>query len=783
MAVYSRRRKQGGQSLVLFALMIVFLIGMIGLSVDVGNAFGQERRIQNATNAAAVAGMNSALVVGSTNKEVWTNVRRTLAGNQVNTTGPAYIYYADYVLDDGSKQFLGEWNGSTTYIENEGGSPPTNLTRIQITMQEDVETFFVRAFGREAFTVSVNGNACIGGYDLGVMAMGVPLNLIRYTVVNGVPQPYHRVYNTNGSELATTDPAWGVWDKMVKRTITLPVENWSDSMSGTHVAWLSWKGNDGAGTLAAAMTYPGTINKGFNEGPVLDTKLPNSLPLKKLTLGDWVNGDTGTKASLKDELQQLKTDKREIGLPMYDIAGRQNGKTSFHVVKVGLFRVADFDLTNDPGFIRLEYLGDKRSAPTECAGEPNQDMKFREKKRYTINGNTDVNRVWGSSMTSDTSYDIVVVMDTSTSMSWDWNDNDSGYAASRLAAAKKALNGFVRSYDLTKDPDARMSFVTFGGTGLSSAPTQVSWATSGCTLFQITSTLCTDDKKWAPLQTKINAMVANGYTPGPLAFEKVELLLKDKRTPPAGKRYGQIVLFATDGVFNVCGHDTIVGGSSCPAGQLVPFDKSLGSDPMSYLNNPQYNLMPGRPVWQGQQVAQRIKQAGARIFVVALTPRTGAFSPKGLPEMSSGTNYYFEADDTNTLTKIYSQIDLTIKNGTCIPFEQLIAATGAKITLVQPGNPNATRTTTADASGNWSFGKVAAGSYQIKVDTLSVKSPEDGITRQYVRVVNLANPNEEGQVSLDITAERPNGAIYRAPILMTMDRDKSGALQNGCSIP
>ncbi len=63
-------------------------------------------------------------------------------------------------------------------------------------------------------------------------------------------------------------------------------------------------------------------------------------------------------------------------------------------------------------------------------------------------------------------------------------------------------------------------------------------------------------------------MTPSGYTPGPTAFETVETLLANKRTPPAGKKYAQIVVFATDGVFNICGKD--VGERSCPTGSLTP---------------------------------------------------------------------------------------------------------------------------------------------------------------------------------------------------------------------
>lgn len=780
------RRQQAGQSIVLFALMMVFIIGMVGLSVDVGNAFGRERTSQNGANAAALAGMNSILVPDSTNEQVWNNVKQSLAGN--STDGANYHYWADYILSDNTKQPLGEWNGSDPVVFDGHLAPPNNVKRIQVTVKEQVDTFFVRAFGREQFTLTVNGNSCMGGYNMGVVPIGVPLNLLRSTIIGGTPQPYHRIFNANGSELATSDADWGVWDKMVNRSIRLPIENWTSSMAGSHVAWLNWTGTN---ELAPAMTFPGTLQLGFAEGPAMDARLPNSAPAGKLTLGDWVIGDTGVKGSLQDEMLKLAADNRDVGMPMYDTAGNQDGTTSFHVVRMGYFRISSVNMGSNP-FLTVTYLGDKHSTATECAGEP--DVPPPTPKLYKISGTANLNRVWGSDLTGATSYDIVIVMDRSGSMSYDWQDDrpedTANYAYPRMNDARVAVRDFVRNYDLTKDPDARMSFVTFGGTGSTAVTQEVGWATSGCTMFQITSTLCTDDMKWAPIQSRAENVQTDGWTPGPLAFEQAKTLLGNRRTPPAGKNYGQIVLFATDGVFNVCGNYIDPGPvtSACTpqtAGEQVPFDGSYpgtGNEADYYLNNPGYNQMPGRPIWQAQQVAMQIKsELGARIFVVALTPRGGAFSPAGLPEMSSGGNdYYFQADDANTLANIYTRIDQQLLVGDCLPFEKKSPVGGVTVTLSQPGNPNADVTTTTDANGNFRFTDLVDGSYTVEVQDRTLTSPEDGISRTYSRIINANNPSEEGKLSIDLSRERPNGSISRADILWTMPLGDNGAPLNGC---
>ena len=58
------RSKRQGQSIILIALIIVVLVAMVGLSVDVGNTYAQNRNAVRATNAAALAGMDKLIKNG-----------------------------------------------------------------------------------------------------------------------------------------------------------------------------------------------------------------------------------------------------------------------------------------------------------------------------------------------------------------------------------------------------------------------------------------------------------------------------------------------------------------------------------------------------------------------------------------------------------------------------------------------------------------------------------------------------------------------------------------------
>jgi hypothetical protein len=809
-------RRKAGQSLPLLALMMVFVIGMVGLSVDVGSAYSQERRMQNNANAAALTGMNTVVSAAggqrASNEQVWQNIRLSTAGNQVNNQADDYIYYVDYIVDNGGKTLerirLADWNGYTQDIRP--GLAPENIVRMQVTMEHRVPAYFTRVVGWNDFNVNVEGSACLGGYGLGVLSLGVPQNLV---AKDDAGQPYHVILDTKGKTLSALDPRWGNWNEMEDMTITFPVRTGTSGVPGTHVPWLSWGGSNGNPDLKAGMTYPGTLHEGFVEATPMDSRLPNTAPFKKLTLGDWVNGDTGLRAgALRPELDKLRQDQTEFALPIYDYAGAE-GQTAFHVVRMGRFKLVNFDITGTNGFIQLQFLGDKNYSVTECVAPPPPIPPT-----YNLTGQVQFSEVYGErpKRVVPTSYDVLIVMDTSGSMGFDWYDQERGATYARMNDARAAIASIVRGYDVENDPDARMALVTFGG---KKASTQVDWKTSGCPKpddddddddndddgddgdddgddGDDEDEKCSDDDKWKQIQQKAAGLKYDGATPGPLAFELIQELLKKKRTPPAGKRYGQIVIFATDGVFNVCGKYTepLPDINPCPAGGYVPPTPAPladGTPYESYTNNAAYNLMPGRPVWQAQKVAAQIKATGARIFTIALKATClptipSCFNPAGLSEMSSGSGYSFQANDGAALATIYETIleKITVEDGECVPGSvPLRAAPGAQVKLTQPQNPTWSEVVTADPNGNYSFSGLKAGLYTVTVDPAFqyTSTGKDGVTRTYPRLVNARNPNEENKASVDINGKRPDGATFSNNLELYIGNDENGVPKNGCS--
>ncbi len=230
--------------------------------------------MQNNANAAALAGMNTVVAakngVKVSNQQVWESVQRSAASNRINNAGSDYIYYADYIVNNGGKTYdrvrLADWTGYGA-ANVSAGMAPDNIVRMQITMKHRVPAYFTPVVGWKNFQVNVEASACLSGYGLGVLSMGVPQYLVGLN--NGLP--YHVIYDSTKKLVAPLDSRWGNWNQMQNMYIKFPVQNGTSGLSGTLIPWLSWDGSNGTGDLKAGMTFPGTLHDGFTEATPTDS--------------------------------------------------------------------------------------------------------------------------------------------------------------------------------------------------------------------------------------------------------------------------------------------------------------------------------------------------------------------------------------------------------------------------------------------------------------------------------------------------------------------------------
>jgi|GEM_PF-6839331 len=380
-------RRQPGQSMVLLALVMFILIGMVGLSVDVGHAYAQQRRMQNAANAGALTAANSCQKKLK-NQQVWANIQTALTGNRVDTDSSNYRYEAAYVRQDGTTQQLAVWNGSgTPTVWNPTGDPPANTARVRVRVTHTVETFFVRVVGQDQFGVTAEADACLGTRGKGLMPIAIPLTFETgrervfegWNDNNGDGQPSRtpNPADTLQAEILPTPNDWNVG--LINKVIYIPIENGSGGISGSHVGWIDWTPRGGgASELEDALAYPdGTLEQGFEEAFTPKNFIPEE--------GDWLGIYTGNKAGVADKLLPLLG--KEIMLPMWDTATGNGANGRYHWSRTGRFKLIAYEFANgrakqegvlppntsDNKYLMLQYLGKatvSEGVSTECPSPP-----------------------------------------------------------------------------------------------------------------------------------------------------------------------------------------------------------------------------------------------------------------------------------------------------------------------------------------------------------------------------------------------------------------------------
>src|SRR5262245_888334 len=168
MRVHLTHTKTRGQSIPIIALMIVVLFAMVGLAVDVGNTYAEQRNIVRSSNAAALSGMN-ALISGGNDSSVYSALVSSLKSNNISVAAPGTqpqsgqrVLNATYLNDSGNPVKGCETVGSC------GTSIPQGVKYIQVNVSGLVDTFFARVVGRPTLPVGYDAFATRGPCATGV---------------------------------------------------------------------------------------------------------------------------------------------------------------------------------------------------------------------------------------------------------------------------------------------------------------------------------------------------------------------------------------------------------------------------------------------------------------------------------------------------------------------------------------------------------------------------------------------------------------------------------------
>lgn len=241
MRIEDRRRRSRGQAIVIFAGGLIALVLGVGLVIDVGFAWSQQRNAQNGADASARAG---AIVLGQhqaeggastkTGFDVWNAVQGTAATNEV-TVGAGDAQYTN-------------WQGTllgTPVIA--GGAIPAGAAGVQVTAQRVQGTFLIRVAGIMTWTVRQDATA-VAGPSSGCLETLDGCNLLPITF----PVTVFACTNTGKTQPVDPPQEWSTGQPII-----LPICGGNPGSVG----WLDWTPPAGGSSeLADVITNPPDVS-------------------------------------------------------------------------------------------------------------------------------------------------------------------------------------------------------------------------------------------------------------------------------------------------------------------------------------------------------------------------------------------------------------------------------------------------------------------------------------------------------------------------------------------
>ncbi len=212
-----------GQTLLIFVVALVVLIGFLGLVIDGGQAFHARRTLQNAADAASLAGT----LVLMQNRFA-TNYPASYQAAALSEARRAARAYGDEKIEVTPVDVAGQPTAS-------GWSDPA-VRGVAVRVEKKYDTVFVRVVGITQYDVRANATAAWGYAKSirGMLPMAVNLD--------AVPNPWNP---PPAEHKATLSPAWGGAGLVNYGTFTVSGQSLTD-------AWL----NGLVGTITIGQPYP-----------------------------------------------------------------------------------------------------------------------------------------------------------------------------------------------------------------------------------------------------------------------------------------------------------------------------------------------------------------------------------------------------------------------------------------------------------------------------------------------------------------------------------------------
>jgi Flp pilus assembly protein TadG len=690
--LYSNR---SGQSIPLIALIIVVLFGMVGLAVDVGNTYGQQRSAVRATEAATLSGM-STLLETNNDASVWLAIQNSLRSNGIEVaayqsgvaqTSDNRLVKAQYLKSDGNPLcFVGSCSGGNLNQAN----------YIQVNVDGFTNTYFAKVVGRDTLPVHAQAFAGKCAPTTGVYPIAVSSSFLDQDKFKRPSDP---------DELSH----YGLYsDENYQNKYQRRIYQSAAVGSSGGFGYIRWKSDNTSGSqtyTADGLTGDGNMDMGFEEAPwptgsALGSAV-SGYPVRPGALNgddsDWIHANTGVMNGLEPQLDQLIADRTRMLLPVIDAEAGSGATAVYHVQKMGAFLLVGYG--NEPSkgkYFDFVYVGD--GSPIAC-----NITNIVQTTNLGVTGTVLLRPRYVLPPLAHQPVQYTIVLDTSGSMMWNFNgeaktgsgtvvqcgsSNDPAREADRAAdasscrsgpawspaserrihVAKTALQNFI---NLLEPYDA-MQIIGFSST-------DVKASTTGWVYGDPAGKQTLSDATLIAGASLTDPYTVSGGTPSATGLDEARQLIAASPDTSAtdGRDFKKVVIFMTDGVANYFKDqrnpqsgskqfDWYNDSSDNPTCENLAGQAEIPSCHIGMTNtNPSFE----RPITAMASVAREIKNLNdgeTVIYVIALAgvPATGLSTDVA---QQSTFPYYSEAIQASQVQQIFDAINQSIEDPTCLP--------------------------------------------------------------------------------------------------------------------
>ncbi|MGH2461884.1 MAG: pilus assembly protein TadG-related protein, partial [Chloroflexota bacterium] len=243
------RRGQSGQSVVLFALMLVSIVAGTGLIVDTGYSYQQERLAQNAADAASMA---AAQALASKMSTGMSDSAMVALLNQYATANLPGSTIGGHYLDGNGNVIVAIGSGYNVPPVSIGSAPTVAGVTVSVTHTHG--TFLLRVLGDDSVTVHAGATGMYGSdtqlvNNLGNGTQVLPFNVndasywgsvngcggytttpITFTASTGVTAPFSCVGEADGFNWGPLNDAGSSNSDSVTKSLLLPGTSYSNPL-------------------------------------------------------------------------------------------------------------------------------------------------------------------------------------------------------------------------------------------------------------------------------------------------------------------------------------------------------------------------------------------------------------------------------------------------------------------------------------------------------------------------------------------------------------------------